>query len=112
MTWTCFGSVRRECGETHATREAAEEHCAEDGRACGALPGNCYSDRSPHRTDCTMGAYGVSCSCPEGDDPEVDEVTGERARTPDEEAAHERAMERWARNYDDLDGAPEGEDDR
>ncbi len=29
-----------------------------------------------------------------------------------ESAAGERARERWAESYDDLDGAPEGDDDR
>lgn len=42
----------------------------------------------------------------------ADEVTGERPRTADEERAHERGMERWARGHDDLNGAPEGDGDR
>ena len=29
-----------------------------------------------------------------------------------ESPAGERARERWARDYDELDGAPEGDDDR
>lgn len=29
-----------------------------------------------------------------------------------ESPAGERARERWAREYDELDGAPEGDDDR
>ena len=35
-----------------------------------------------------------------------------RTRTRREEAAHQRAMNRWARRYDALNGAPEGIDDR
>ena len=33
-------------------------------------------------------------------------------RTQHEEAAHQRAMAKWARRYDELNGAPEGEWDR
>jgi uncharacterized protein with PIN domain len=30
----------------------------------------------------------------------------------DREAAHERQMEKWARAYDELNGAPESDEDR
>ena len=35
-----------------------------------------------------------------------------RERTPAEERAHSRAMARWVRRYDELNGAPEGDWDR
>jgi hypothetical protein len=37
---------------------------------------------------------------------------GEPMRTPAEERRHARSMHRWARRYDRLNGAPEGDDDR
>lgn len=35
-----------------------------------------------------------------------------RERTEAEERKHERAMNRWACRYDELNGAPEGDSDR
>jgi hypothetical protein len=36
----------------------------------------------------------------------------EEKREAESEAAHERGMEKWARAYDELNGAPESEEDR
>ncbi len=35
-----------------------------------------------------------------------------RTRTPRQERRHRTTMDRWARRYDALNGAPESEDDR
>ena len=36
----------------------------------------------------------------------------ERTRTPAQERAHERRMAKWAKEYDQLNGGPESDDDR
>ncbi len=62
-TWTCWGSVRGPCGEEHTTYGDAERHCARDGYACSRGANKGYSDRHPHLAKCSMGNYGVKCSC-------------------------------------------------
>lgn len=64
-----------------------------------------------YRFDTAKGLRDHEPYCP-GPAEEPDEATGERLRTEAEEAAHERRMEEWARRYDELDGAPESEEDR
>jgi hypothetical protein len=56
MKWTCDGDVRGGCGVMHRTRDAAEQHCAQDQagvrRAYSSeFPTRAYSDRHPVPVD-------------------------------------------------------------
>ena len=47
MKWySATGEVRGACGHAHKTAKTALACATKDARACKALPGGCYSDRS------------------------------------------------------------------